>query len=303
MSGEWLDVDWARHTRWVEVAGSPVNVVELGQGDPIVFIHGHSGAWQNWLEQLPVIAAAGRRAIAFDLPGFGASPLPAEPISMSGYAHVVDELLGRLDVHAAAIVGNSMGGFVGAELAIRAPQRVERLALVSAAGVATRYIGLSLNVMDRYSERVLGRMGRWLTPVPARTRTIARRRRLRHWGFVFLSPHPERVDPRLFYENTLASGAKPAGPRAAAEIARYDFRNRLGEIACPTLVVWGDRDRIVPPSGAQEYGRLIPDARVVVFDDCGHVPMIEQPERFNQLLLDFLAEAPGEEVDDSSEAA
>ncbi len=303
MSGAWLDVDWAQHTRWVEVAGAPVNLVEIGSGRPVVFIHGHSGAWQNWLEQLPVFAAAGYRAIAFDLPGFGASPLPTEPITMSGYGRIVDGLLGQLGVSAAAVVGNSMGGFVGAELAIAFPHRVERLALVSAAGVATKYVGFPLGIMDRYSERVLGPMGRWLTPVPSRTEQLARRRRLRHLGFTLLSPHPEEIDPRLFYENALASGAKPGGPRAAAEIARYDFKDRLSEIACPTLIVWGDRDRIVPPSSAEEFGRLIPDSRVVVFADTGHVPMMERPDRFNQLLADFLAEGPGEEVDQTSEAA
>ena len=303
MSGAWLDVDWSRHSRWVQVAGAPVNVVEIGSGPPVVFIHGHSGAWQNWLEQLPVVAAAGYRAIAFDLPGFGASPMPVEPITMSGYGRIVDELLGLLDVSAAAVVGNSMGGFVGAELAIAFPHRVERLELVSAAGVAERYIGMPVRIMDRWSELVLGRAGRWLTPVPSRTERLARRRRLRHVAFMLLSPHPERVDPRLFYENTLASGSKPGGPRAAAEIARYDFRDRLGEIACPTLVVWGDRDHIVPPSSAEEFERLIPDSRLVIFEDCGHVPMLEEPDRFNQLLLDFLAEAPGEEVDETSAAA
>jgi len=303
MSAAWLDVDWARHTRWVEVAGRPVNVVELGSGRPVVFVHGHSGAWQNWLEQLPVIAAAGYRAIAFDLPGFGASPLPAEPITMSGYGRLLDELLGLLDVSAAAVVGNSMGGFVGAELAIRFPPRVERLVLVSAAGVASKYIGFPLAVMDRYSERVLRPVGRWLTPVPSRTERMTRRRRLRRLGFTLLSPHPEQIDPRLFYENALASGPKPGAPRAAAEIARYDFRDRLGEIACPTLIVWGDRDRIVPPESALEFGRLIPDSRVVVFEDTGHVPMMERPERFNRLLADFLTEAPGEQVDETSAAA
>jgi pimeloyl-ACP methyl ester carboxylesterase len=218
-----------------------------------------------------VFAQAGHRAIAFDLPGFGASPLPVEPITMAGYGRIVDELLGHLDV--------------------------------SAAGVATRYIGLPVRLMDRYSELVLGRAGRWLTPVPARTATIARRRRLRHAAFALLSPHPERLDPRLFYENTVASGAKPGGPRAAAEIARYDFRDRLDDIACPTLVVWGDRDHVVPPTSAEEFERLIPDSRLVIFEDCGHVPMLEQPDRFNRLVLDFLAEQPGEEVDETSQAA
>ncbi|HEY8582283.1 MAG TPA: alpha/beta hydrolase [Capillimicrobium sp.] len=303
----WLDVDWSAHARWVEVAGAPVNVVELappGVEDPeaIVFIHGHSGSWQNWLEQLPVLARR-FRVIAMDLPGFGQSPMPREPVTISGYAKIVEELLDRLDVSAAAVVGNSMGGFVGAELAICFPPRVERLVLVSAAGLATRYIGFPLKVMDRFGEPVLTRVGPLLAPVEERARAMAARPGLRRAGFLLLSPHPERLDPRLFYENVMASGRKPAAGIAAAEIARYDFRDRLQEIACPTLVVWGDRDRVVPPSSADEFERLIPDARKVVFDDCGHVPMMEAPERFNLLLEDFLDEAPNEQVDETSEAA
>lgn len=306
-SSPWLDVDWSAHTRWVEVADRPVNVVEMapeGVADPeaIVFVHGHSGSWQNWLEQLPVLARR-FRVIAFDLPGFGQSPMPRDPITISGYARLVDELLGKLDVSAAAVVGNSMGGFVGLELAICFPPRVERLVLVSAAGVARRYVGFPLKVMDRYGEPVLTRVGAWLVPDDERARAMARRPGLRRAGFRLLSPHPERLDPRLFYENVMASGRKPAAPIAAAEIARYDVRDRLQEIACPTLVVWGDRDRIVPPSSADEFERLIPDARKVVFEDCGHVPMMEQPERFNRLLGDFLDEAPRERVDETSAAA
>src|SRR5205807_2033131 len=117
----WLDVDWREHQRWVEVAGRPVNVVELGSGPPLVFVHGLSGSWPNWLEQLPVFAAE-RRVVAFDLPGFGHSPMPREQISIAGYARVTDRLLAQLGIEAAAVVGNSLGGFIGAELAIWHPQ-------------------------------------------------------------------------------------------------------------------------------------------------------------------------------------
>jgi pimeloyl-ACP methyl ester carboxylesterase len=298
----WLDVDWSAHRRWIEVADRPVNVVEMGSGTPIVLVHGHSGAWQNWLEQIPVLARR-FRVIAPDLPGFGRSPLPRDPITISGYGRIIDELLGKLDVSAAAVVGNSMGGFVGAELAICFPERVERLALVSAAGVARRYIGFPLRAMDRFGEPILTRVGPWLEPVEERARRMAVRPGLRRAGFLLLSPHPDKLDPRLFYENVMASGRKPGAPLAAAEIARYDFRDRLSEIACPTLIVWGDKDRIVPPSSADDFARLIPDSRKVVFEDTGHVPMMERPERFNRLIEDFLDEEPGEDVDDTSEAA
>ena len=87
----WLDVDWRRHQRWIGLGGRPVNVIEMGEGPPLIFVHGLAGSWQNWLEQLPVFAAD-HRVIALDLPGFGYSPMPAEKISISGYARTIGEL-------------------------------------------------------------------------------------------------------------------------------------------------------------------------------------------------------------------
>ncbi|TMK26533.1 MAG: alpha/beta fold hydrolase [Actinobacteria bacterium] len=132
----WTDVDWRSHQRWVSVDGQPVNTIELGEGPPVVFVHGLSGSWQNWLAQLPALSRE-HRVVALDLPGFGYSPMPREEISIAGYARMLDGLLDQLEIAAAAVVGNSMGGFIGAELAIAFPQRVERLVLVSAAGLST----------------------------------------------------------------------------------------------------------------------------------------------------------------------
>src|SRR3954447_14054011 len=131
----WLDVDWREHHRWVTIDGGRVNVIELGSGPPMVFIHGLSGSWQNWLEQLPVFARE-HRVVAMDLPGFGRSPMPGEKISIPGFGRLVGALLDELGVERAVGIGNSMGGFIGAEIAIQHPERVERLALVSAAGLS-----------------------------------------------------------------------------------------------------------------------------------------------------------------------
>ena len=131
----WLDFDWRRHQRWVTVEDRPVNVIELGEGPPLVFVHGLAGSWQNWLEQLPAFAER-HRVIVMDLPGFGHSPMPVKSISIPGYAQTLEGLCQALGVDGATFVGNSMGGFVSAELAISYPQRVERLVLVSAAGLS-----------------------------------------------------------------------------------------------------------------------------------------------------------------------
>jgi pimeloyl-ACP methyl ester carboxylesterase len=178
----WMDVDWRQHQRWEIVDGTPVNTIELGpeqpgETQPLVFVHGLSGSWQNWLEQLPVFAAE-RRVITFDLPGFGYSPMPRQKLSISGYARLLDQLLAQLGVDAAAVVGNSMGGFIGAELAIAYPQRVERLVLVSAAGLSTHEHPGSMRVLPamRRVERVLMASGAWAA---TKSDAVARRSRLR----------------------------------------------------------------------------------------------------------------------------
>lgn len=292
---DWRAIDWREHQRWVRVEGRWANVVAIGpqDGEPVVFVHGLGGRWQNWLENLPAVADAGYRAIAFDLPGFGCSAMPAERITIGGYGRWVDALCSELGLGAAAWVGNSMGGFVAAELAIRVPERVRRLVLVSAAGIS---------VEQQRSDKVLALLYRsealatYLTGFAvARAAFAARRPRLRRAAMWFVAAHPERLSAPLAYEQIGGIGT-PGFVPALDALSDYPIRDRLPEIACPTLVVWGRRDLIVPVRDADVFDELIPDTRKVVWDDVGHVAMLEAPERFNPLLLDFLAEGPGEEV-------
>jgi pimeloyl-ACP methyl ester carboxylesterase len=283
----WLRLDWRNHQRWVILDGQPVNVIELGDGPPLLFIHGLSGSWQNWLEQLPVFARD-HRVITLDLPGFGHSPMPREKISISGYAQMIDRLLDDLRVDAAAVVGNSMGGFVAAELAINVPQRVERLVLVSAAGLSTYgHPGAmrSLAVFRRL-ERTITAYAAWTA---SKSDTVARRARLREATLGLVVAHPRRLPAPLAAEQLRGAG-KPGFVQALEANLNYDFRERLGEIACPTLIVWGDRDRIITVRDADLYEQLIPDARKVIFEDTGHVAMLERPAAFNELLERFLEE-------------
>jgi pimeloyl-ACP methyl ester carboxylesterase len=288
----WLDVDWRAHQRWVTVDGQPVNTIELGPerstgGQPVVFVHGLAGSWPNWLEQLPVFARE-HRVLTLDLPGFGHSPMPAGPISISGYARLLDRLLGQLGIDAAAVVGNSMGGFIAAELAIAFPQRVERLVLVSAAGISTYDNRPGMRVLPamRRAERVLEASGAW---VASKSDTVVRRVRLREAALNVVVRHPGRLPAALAAEQVRGAG-KPGFLPALQAIFEYDFRERLPEIACPTLIVWGDRDRLVPLRDADVFAELIPNSRKVVFADTGHVSMLERPAAFNELLDGFLGE-------------
>jgi pimeloyl-ACP methyl ester carboxylesterase len=283
----WLDVDWREHQRWVTVEDQPINVIELGEGPPLIFVHGLSGSWPNWLEQLPVFAAR-HRVITLDLPGFGYSPMPPERISITGYARLLDRLLDKLEIDAAAVVGNSMGGFVGAELAIAFPQRVERLVLVSAAGISTYDHRGALRTVPvlRRAERILTAYTAWMA---SKSDTVARRPRLRDATLNVVTRHPSRLPAALAAEQLRGSG-KPGFIQALEANLDYDFRERLPEIACPTLIVWGEDDRVITARDAAVFEELIPDSRVVMYADTGHMAMLERPTEFNALLEEFLRE-------------
>jgi pimeloyl-ACP methyl ester carboxylesterase len=295
----WLDVDWREHQRFVDIDGRAVNVIDLGSGPPLVFVHGLSGSWQNWLEQLPAFARD-HRVVAFDLPGFGASEMPAAPISISGYARTVDALFDAVGLDSAAVVGNSMGGFIGAELAIVHPARVQRLVLVSAAGLSVERLGdeHALSVLRTVDKRLAAYAG-WLG---SRSDALARRPRARRLIFGIVARRPELLSGPIVAEQIRGSG-KPGFVPALDALTSYPIRDRLPEIACPTLIVWGTNDLLIPARDADEFERLIPNARKVVWAKTGHVAMIERPAAFNRLLAAFLDEEPGERVGPQDAAA
>ena len=282
---DWRSVDWSSLLRRMEIEGRSVNYVDLGeQGDhrPIVFIHGLSGQWQNWLENIPRFAQD-RRVVAMDLPGFGLSEEPRERITIELYGRVVAEMCERLELAPAVLVGNSMGGFVAAEVATRRPKIVERLMLIASAGVSQ---------MDAAKRPVLvaGKVaGLLATSNVAQMRMTARRPRLRHWVMSLVCRHPSRIKPDLMFEGLMKGADKPGFEAALRACLEYDFRERLPDIGCPTMVVWGEKDMIIPVRDADAFVSLIPGSRKLIFDDTGHVPMLERPKSFNDCLEEFLA--------------
>jgi pimeloyl-ACP methyl ester carboxylesterase len=265
------------------VHGRAVNVIEYGAGDgpPVVFIHGLAGCWQNWLENLPAIGQH-RRVVALDLPGFGDSEMPEDEISITNYAKTVETVCETLELGAVAVVGNSMGGFTAAELAIRHPDRVEQLVLVDAAGI-------SIADLRRQPMLTLVRLLTVNASSPARERATLLRPRARHLAFRAVMRHPTRMPLDLLAAQGTGT-AKPGFVLAMDALISYDFRERLGDIGCPTLIVHGREDALVPMADAEEFNRLIPKSRLALLDDTGHVPMMERPQAFDRELLGFLAE-------------
>jgi pimeloyl-ACP methyl ester carboxylesterase len=281
---EWLRIDWRQHLHRVELPGAEVNYADIGEGEPIIFVHGLGGCWRNWLENLPHFGRT-HRAIALDLPGFGDSAMPTWPIDMPTYGRLLHDFCEKLGIdRVAALIGNSMGGFVSTEAVIEEPSRFGRLVLVSAAGISFaeaqgRRVEASVRMFETVVPFFAARRSFWLT-----------RPRAREIAFGNIFRYPNRVRPELLAEQIHPSVGSPGFPEAIRAIGGYDTRHRLPEIEIPTMVVWGLSDRIVPPEGAIGYHRLIAGSRLEIFERTGHVPQMERPARFNALLEEFLAE-------------
>jgi pimeloyl-ACP methyl ester carboxylesterase len=278
---EWQRIDWRRHRRSVELAGATVNYVEIGEGRPILFVHGISGCWQNWLENVPHFGR-GHRAIALDLPGFGSSPMPSWEIDMPAYGRLLHDFCVELGLEQVTLVGNSMGGFVALEAVTEFPQHFERLALVSAAGILNTWNPEARATITAYGWKKFGPgvadRGRWIVSHP-------RSRRL------LLSPffrYPNRLGAELLLEQLEGGARCPGFEPALLALIRRDIRERLARIEMPTLVVWGLSDRVIPVAAAISYHRRIPQSRLEIFERTGHLPQLERPARFNAVLDDFL---------------
>jgi pimeloyl-ACP methyl ester carboxylesterase len=281
---EWRRIDWRAHLRRVELPGAEVNYVEIGEGDPVLFIHGISGSWQNWLENLPHLCA-GRRAVALDLPGFGASPMPSWRIDMPAYGQLVHDFCEKVGVERATLVGNSMGGFISVEAATTDPGRYERLVLVAAAGILNTWSPELRATATAWAWNQFG------PHFARRGRAIVSRPRARQIVFGPFVRYPGRLREDLLLEQIEGGLTKADGfSDALQSLIRHDIRDRLADVEMPTLVIGGLSDRVIPVAAAISYHRRIPGSRLEIFERTGHVPQLERPSRFNALLDEFLAD-------------
>jgi pimeloyl-ACP methyl ester carboxylesterase len=280
----WLDVDWPAHTHRREVDGSSIEYVDIGEGPALVFVHGLGGSWQNWLENLPFFANR-HRCIAMDLPGFGCSENVQGEVSIERYGRAIGDLVRELGIDSAPVVGNSMGGFIAVEMAIRDPGLVERLVLVSAAVLWQEYRrARPLVAMANATEGTIGRTLAQAAPL------LASRPRLREVALQFGGIRAPHKLPRELQRELLLTARRTEGFLPALQaLAGYPLREELGRVRCPTLIIWGDADPLVGVDHAHELASEIPGAKVSIYERTGHVVQLERPERFNREVAEFLS--------------
>ncbi|MFN0133220.1 MAG: alpha/beta fold hydrolase [Phycisphaerales bacterium] len=241
-------------------------VVDVGEGRPIVFLHGLVGLNDHWDE---VVQRSRHRArcVMLELPLL---KLRGDDCSINGVEVLTERFLERL-VNAGpppVLVGNSFGGHVALRLALQRPDLVGALVLAGASGLIEKTMVASLQIRPTRE---------WL------------RRKI---GELFYDPVKNMREADL--DRAHQELSERSGARAMVRLSRSARRNHLGsripQITAPTLLIWGKNDIVTPPEAAEQFMSLLPDARIVWFEHCGHAPMIEKPEEFAQAILAFVDE-------------
>ena len=271
----------------VEADGVTLSTYVAGEGPPVVLLHGLGGSKVTWL---PLVAPLSERyrVVVPDLPGHGESEKVRADYSPRFYARVVRHLFDELGIEQAVVLGNSMGGRVALELALRSPARVASMTLLSASvpGIRWRYLmgftrvfptevgAIPFPLREKWMETVLRR----LFAVPSRLSPEAYSAAANEFIRVYRDP----VARMAFFSSLRHILTEPPEP----------FFGSLRRIKQPTLILIGSNDRIVPPRLGVRLAEHLPSSRLVILPNVGHVPQFEATKETLRELSSFLADAP-----------
>jgi len=270
----------------VEVGGLPIRYLAAGEGPPLVLLHGAGDNSLDWRWVLPALARK-HRLYAPDLPGSPDSARPAAAYSPAFFERFVAAFLDALGIGPATFVGNSLGGLIALRLALSEPDRVRALILVDGAGLGSAINPLFTSV----NVPLLGEaaMPFWRTRAGAYQRA---------WGrTALLFAHPPGGVPREWLAEQCRLAQSPGYLEAHLSVLRAIVSplgqrevlvDRLPSLKVPTLVVWGERDRVLPQFQARDAVTRLRDGSLSLIPDCGHVPHVECPDRFLGALEGFL---------------
>jgi non-heme chloroperoxidase len=263
--------------------GAALEVQEYGAGPPVVFVHGGAMTHRVWDHQLAA-AMRSHRAVAYDLRGTGGSDKPPSGYSVDVFADDLAALVETLGLQRPAIVGHGLGAHVALRLAATRPEHAGRLVLAAAAPwfVGDRDAGGG-GFPDDLWERI--QAGAGLDRAQADLDLID--------GAFFHREPGEAL--RAWCLQMALEWPLPVFVQLAASLGEVDHRDALGAIEAPVLLIHGRHDRKTRYEGAAYLAERLPDARLVTFEDSAHCPHVEEPQRFNAVLLDFLrpASSPG----------
>jgi pimeloyl-ACP methyl ester carboxylesterase len=260
------------------VRGTTIGYDDAGPsaGLPVLLIHGHPFDRTLWAPQVTALTEAGHRVVTPDLRGYGRSGVTPGTVLLADFADDLAALLDHLGIERAVVGGVSMGGQITMEFQLRHPERLRALVLSDTSAPAETAEGrlfrnrladrLLAEGMDGYAHEVIGKM-------------------LADYNVTAMPDVAARV-----LEMMCATDPRGAAAALRGRAERPDYRDVLAGVEVPVLIVVGADDVYTPVAEAEAIRRLVPHATLAVIEKAGHLPGAEQPDRFNAVLLDFLAE-------------
>lgn len=256
----------------MSINGHKIWYQETGIGRPILFLHGLGANSLSWLFTLPSLVGQ-RRAIVLDLIGHGRSDKPLISYKISDFVDYVETFLDNLGLKTVELVGNSLGGWIGAMLAAKRPDLIERLVLVGSAGLVP-------------SEAMQAK----LLTVPFAPSNMQDTKTMLSLCFYDKVRYANQVSVFVSYMLRRLESSQETVKRvvASAQDPNEWLDNKLDQIKAPTLLLWGREDELMPIDLMERFSQGLRNSKIEVIDKCGHVPQIEQPKEFNRILTNFL---------------
>lgn len=280
------EADIEREDGFTSVDGVRIHYEAYGSGEPVVLIHGLGASAAAWRRVAPHLAEAGYRVLALDLKGCGLSDRPPGDYSRKALASLVCGFMDNLGVsRARAVVGHSMGGAIGLEIAANRPHRMDLLAVVDGQGVisAPWYLQAAAPVTP-----IVGTLASGVTALsPSSSRRFFVRMYLRR-----IFGDPSAVTDEVV--ESYAANADAGYQRAMFAMIQHlgnteDLAARIRRLKIPAILVWGREDPICPVSWGEALHRELPDSELHVLEGCGHCTPEERPGELAALLIDFFA--------------
>ncbi len=259
-------------SEFIDLNGQLLHIRDQGPASdalPIVLIHGTSASlhtWEGWVREL----SKTRRVITFDLPGFGLTgPATTGGYSVSAYVQLVRGLLTHLQLERVVLGGNSLGGEIAWGVAAAEPARVAGLILVDAGGYGLKPEAVPLGFQLAALPGFLGGLSEYMLPL-----------KLVELSISSVYGDPSKVSAELvqrYQELNLRAGNRTALRQHLATLKPGEHASQIAGLRQPTLILWGAKDRLIPPASGQAFARDIKGSRLVMFADLGHVPHEEDP--------------------------
>jgi len=278
-----LKAKWApAPSQFLDIEGMSIHLRDEGVKNdktPILLIHGTGASlhtWDGWVDALK----QDRRIIRFDLPAFGLTgPEPSNNYKIERYAEVVVAVLDKLNVDKVIIAGNSLGGFISWATTVIYPERVSQLILVDASGYP--YDSKSVPIGFKLSSNPLtASMLKNFLPKSLVAKSVRN-----------VYGNPDLVTDDLvqrYYELTLREGNRKALKQRLIQTRPGPLADKIPTISVPTLLIWGEKDLLIPLKFGERFDREIPNSELVVFKELGHVPHEEDPEATVNAVKTFL---------------